>query len=114
MFNNYPPLLLTLKIRPMLNILISKLDPPYERNGKVTPVTGIKPTTTQRFNIAWNIIWKVRPNIKYFLNKLSSFNANFIPQYAIIKNINTTNKAPMTPNSSQIIENIKSVCGSGR
>ena len=36
---------------PILTLLISKLEPPYDKNGSVTPVTGIKPITTDKFNI---------------------------------------------------------------
>ena len=28
-----------------------RLEPPYERKGRVTPVTGINPTTTIKFRI---------------------------------------------------------------
>ena len=54
----------------MLAIDTSKLEPPYDKNGRVTPVTGIKPTTTIRFKIVWNAREKVRPKDKY-LAKLS-------------------------------------------
>ena len=66
------------KIIPILAIDTNKDDPPYERNGKVTPVTGIKPTTTIKFIIAWNINWKVIPNTKYFENKSSEESAILI------------------------------------
>ena len=36
---------------PILDNDTSRLEPPYDRNGSVTPVTGIKPTTTIRFKI---------------------------------------------------------------
>ena len=32
--------------------VINKLEPPYDKNGKVTPVTGIRPITTHKFNKA--------------------------------------------------------------
>ena len=32
--------------------VMSRLEPPYDKNGNVTPVTGIKPITTLRFNKA--------------------------------------------------------------
>ena len=35
---------------PVLDKLISKLLPPYDKKGRVTPVTGISPTTTIKFN----------------------------------------------------------------
>ena len=40
-----------LSITPILVIVIRRLDPPYERKGSVTPVTGIKPTTTLKLSI---------------------------------------------------------------
>ena len=36
----------------MLHKVISKDEPPYDKKGSVTPVTGINPTTTIKFNIA--------------------------------------------------------------
>jgi len=39
-------------VGPILIIVINKLLPPYERKGRVTPVTGIIPDTTIKFNIA--------------------------------------------------------------
>ena len=41
-----------LRIIPIDAILTNKLEPPYEINGSVTPVTGINPTTTDRFKAA--------------------------------------------------------------
>lgn len=55
----------------MLVIETRRLDPPYDKNGRVTPVTGIRPTTTIRFRIVWKAREKVNPNDKY-LAKLSS------------------------------------------
>lgn len=98
----------------MLIILINKLLPPYERNGKVTPVTGIIPITTIKFIIDWKIIWKIIPIERYLANWFLLFKAIFIPLHKIIANSPTTMKAPTTPNSSAIIEKIKSVWGSGR
>ena len=55
----------------MLVIDTRRLEPPYDRNGRVTPVTGIRPTTTIRFKIVWNARENVNPNDRY-LAKLSS------------------------------------------
>ena len=49
LFNFY--FLLRLSIIPILVIVIKRLLPPYDINGKVTPVTGISPITTERFII---------------------------------------------------------------
>lgn len=35
---------------PILIKLIRRLLPPYDKKGSVTPVTGISPVTTMRFN----------------------------------------------------------------
>ena len=51
------------------------------------------------------------PNAKYFPNESFEFNAVFIPQYNININSDDTISTPAIPNSSLIIENIKSVCG---
>ena len=60
-------------------MLTKRLLPPYDKNGKVTPVTGINPTTTIRFSM----VWKARPNImpkdKYLENKSLVFKDVFIP-----------------------------------
>ena len=74
----------------------------------MTPVTGIKPITTARFINAWKIIWKIRPKAKYLANKSLVFKAIFIPKYNKEKNNKAIKTAPTTPNSSQIIEKIKS------
>ena len=98
----------------MLIILINKLLPPYDKKGKVTPVTGINPITTERLSIAWTMIWKTRPKDKYLLNELDELITILNPKYKNNRNKETTIITPRTPNSSLIIENIKSVCGSGK
>ena len=62
----------------MLAMLINKLLPPYDKNGKVTPVTGIKPTTTIKFKRAWAINANDKPKDKYFKNKSLCFIDIFI------------------------------------
>ena len=42
---------------------------------------GIKPITTDKFNIVWKRIWNVKPKAKYLVNNLSDFNAILIPRY---------------------------------
>ena len=99
---------------PMLIIVIIKLDPPYERNGSVTPVIGTKPTTTDKFKIVWKASWNVIPNDKYLPNRLLQFNDILIHLLNIVINNIETIIIPSIPNSSLIIENMKSVCGSGK
>ena len=57
------------KTIPIAIILTSKLDPPYERNGKVTPVTGINPITTDIFKTDCNIKVIPIPALKYLANR---------------------------------------------
>ena len=92
----------------------SKLDPPYDRKGSVTPVTGIRPTTTIKFRIVWKANENIRPNDKYLANLSSWFSDILIPLYMIVMNRVVIINTPINPSSSLIIENIKSVCGSGR
>ena len=56
---------------PLFIIDTKRLEPPYDKKGRVTPVTGIRPTTTIRFRIVWNANEKISPNERY-LAKLSS------------------------------------------
>ena len=99
---------------PILVKLINKLLPPYDKKGSVTPVTGINPTTTIRFNIVWKARPKVIPKARYLPNRSSQFIDILNPLYMIVINRAATIKISRKPNSSLIIEKIKSVCGSGR
>ena len=107
-------LLLILSKIPILDILISKLEPPYDRKGSVTPVTGINPTTTIKLSSAWKENWNVIPNAKYLANKLLVFKIILKQEMIIKRKSIETITTPKKPNSSDIIENIKSVCGSGK
>ena len=57
----------------MLIELIKRLLPPYDKNGSVTPVTGINPITTERFKMVWIMIWNIKPKDKYLPNWFSQF-----------------------------------------
>ena len=98
----------------MFIIDTSRLDPPYDKKGRVTPVTGISPTTTIRLRIVWNAIENVNPNDRYFAKLSSCFMDVLNPLYIIVMNRVDIIITPMNPNSSLIIEKIKSVWGSGR
>ena len=98
----------------MLIIDTSRLEPPYDRKGSVTPVTGISPTTTIRFNIVWNASEKVSPNDRYFAKLSVCFIDVIRPRWIIVINNVDMIITPIKPNSSLIIEKIKSVWGSGR
>ena len=58
-----------LRIMPTLAILTSKDEPPYDKNGKVTPVTGTRPITTHIFKTACKISEITKPNERYLPNK---------------------------------------------
>lgn len=64
---------------PMFAMDTSNEDPPYDKNGSVTPVTGIRPTTTIRFKIVWKAKENVKPNDKYFAKLFSCSIDTFIP-----------------------------------
>ena len=69
----------------MFIIDTSKLEPPYDKKGRVTPVTGIKPTTTIKFKIVWNASEKINPKDKY-LAKLSFWLIDiFKPLYIMVR-----------------------------
>ena len=67
-----------LRIIPILIILTTRLLPPYDMKGSVTPVIGTNPTTTLKFKSVWKISRKERPNIRYFANKSVWDIADFI------------------------------------
>ena len=103
-----------LSITPILHRVIRSELPPYDKKGSVTPVTGIKPTTTIKLSNAWKDIWNVIPKDKYLPNKLLHFLLILKQVKIIVRNNATIINIPKNPNSSLIIEKIKSVCGSGR
>ena len=82
--------------------------------GSVTPVTGIRPTTTLKLSIAWNAIQNVIPNETALPNMSLHLLDIINPLYIITKNNTPISKDPKKPNSSQIMANMKSVCGSGK
>ena len=57
---------------------INKLEPPYDKNGNVTPVTGINPTTTSKLSSVCRTNSIIRPKDKYFPNKSLVCNDTFI------------------------------------
>lgn len=93
----------------ILIILISKLLPPYDRNGNVIPVVGMVPVTTNIFKDTWRIIPNDKPNERYFSNKLVWFKDILIDDINIVINKDKVNIVPIIPNSSEMILNIKSV-----
>ena len=60
-----------LRLIPIIAVVVIRLEPPYERKGKVTPVTGRRPVTTPILIKAWTKIRVVKPN-RIFLENISS------------------------------------------
>ena len=83
-------------------------------NGRGKPVGGIEPVTTAMFKIVWIEITAPIPKQRNAENLLFAF----IPtlKILIIKNKNTKHKAtqPTKPNSSAIIEKMKSLSLNGK
>ena len=102
------------KMIPIATKLVRRLEPPYDKKGKVTPVTGIKPITTDKFIITCTINWKVKPKAKYLGNFSVCLKLIFKQNIKRMENKPSTINTPITPNSSEIIEKIKSVWGSGK
>src|SRR3989344_5015316 len=91
----------------------TRADPPYEINGKGTPVKGSNAIIEDKFIAIWIPNQEVNPIAK-ILPKLSEQSC------AILRPLNTTKKnnpiktaAPKKPNSSPTIPNIESVETSG-
>ena len=57
--------------------VFNKLEPPQEKKGRVTPVTGIKPITTLRFKMAWIKIPMDKPKDRNFKKRLFWFKEIF-------------------------------------
>ena len=81
--------------------------------GSATPVTGIDEVATAIFNAAWIPIWAPIPITTIHVNISVQFNAILTHLYTSITNNIITTAHPISPNSSPIIANIKSFCGSG-
>ena len=69
-----------IKERVNFNVRAESLRHQVLKNGKVTPVTGISPTTTIKLRLAWIIRPKERPNAKYLPNKSVCFKEIVIPR----------------------------------
>ena len=75
---------------------------------------GIDDVTTAMFIIACNPTIVVIPAATKLLNISGAFIAIIIPLHINIANNAITTTHPTNPNSSAIIENIKSLCASGK
>ena len=77
-------------------------------NGSGSPVGGILPVTTAIFKITWTLITQAIPATSKLANLSLEFNEILISAPTKTAKIITIIDAPKKPNSSQIIENIKS------
>ena len=98
---------------PIPIIFNTKEEPPALIKGRGTPVTGIEPVTTAMFMMACIAIIEVIPTAKRVPKLFFALYATLIPLQTNIRKSTMINRQPMSPNSSPMIEKIKSLCGSG-
>ena len=89
-------------------------DPPYEMNGRVIPVIGMRLATTAMFTQAWNTSHVVTPVARSAPIASGARSAIRTPRYAKARNSMITASVPMSPSSSPRIAKIESVYGNGR
>ena len=97
---------------PIKNTLT--LVPPADINGSGIPVGGIVPVTTATFIAVCTAIIAVIPVAKYTPSLSNASCAIRIPMYTISKYITISIMQPTSPNSSPIIEKIKSLSLNGK
>jgi len=79
-------------------------EPPWETNGRVMPVTGIKASTTQMLMIAWKVIQAVMPAASRPPKVSGARRAVLIPPQAKATNKPMTTIPPTKPSSWAIVE----------
>ena len=84
-------------------------EPPVLINGNGSPFVGIEPVTTAIFIAACKAIEAVIPNAKKKPNASGAALQTLIPCHANKANIIIIQVVPINPNSSPIIEKIKSL-----
>ena len=98
-----------LRSTPILAIKKANDDPPALIKGRGKPVAGIEEVTTAMLIAACNPITAVIPDARRQPNKSGAVRAILIPLHIRTRNSIITSAAPTKPNSSPMIENIKSV-----
>ena len=83
-------------------------------NGSGKPFVGRTPITTPRLIMACTPISSVSPNATHAPNKSGAFMAMMTPRHSSRLNKTISITAPRNPNSSPMVEKIKSEYGSGR
>src|SRR3989338_3638425 len=89
-------------------------EPPVLINGNGSPFVGIEPVTTAIFIAACKAIETVIPNARKKPNTSGAALQTIIPCHANKANIMIIHVVPIKPNSSPIIEKIKSLSLIGR
>ena len=92
----------------------TRLEPPYETNGSVMPVTGATPSTAARLVAAWAPMSTVRPAASSEPKRSGQLMAMRMPAQQKTPNAVMTPRVPTRPSSSPTIAKIMSVCASGR
>ena len=92
----------------------SAKEPPYERNGSGSPVTGISPMVIAIFTVIWNRKIVHAPIVKSVTN-----GSSFVLQIEDARHRKSANRPrtaahPTKPNCSPSTLKIKSVCSSGK
>ena len=83
-------------------------------NGSGIPLVGTSDNVTLTLNNAWTAIIAVSPTASNWPNVSGANFAALKPRQASNQKSNTTVAPPMSPSSSAITANMKSVCGAGR
>ena len=91
-----------------------RLEPPYETNGSVIPVTGASPSTAARFVAAWAPMSTVRPVASSEPKRSGHIAAIRSPAQQNAAKAEITPAVPMSPSSSPMTAKIMSLCASGR
>ena len=87
---------------------------PADINGSGSPVGGSAPEQTEILSNTCTAIMVVIPVARKQPNLVGAFIAIMIPRIITIKNTKIKNKQPTKPNSSAIIEKIKSLSAKGK
>lgn len=104
----------TLRQIPTADMNTTRDVEPAEINGSGRPVGGIRPETTQTFKMTWIEITLATPKTKSAPNLSFAFLAMLINKYISTAKTIKVKIAPKSPNSSPIIEKIKSLSENGK
>ena len=94
--------------RPVAASETSRLERPYEMNGRVTPVAGSRARLTPIWRMAARLISATRPVARNCPNGSGAVRAMRNPAQMNAPNSAVIAKTPMKPHSSPIVEKMKS------